>query len=130
MIFNLSSSFFQVFPGNLLAATQADPDNPGRVIGRTEVERRDVYMKKLEGQFSESHPVLVQLVSQCLNNDPLIRPSSDEALGRLQEKKMEIERMHGVHLGKMLNIASILVAKELKTKDKRIKDLQVSSISC
>jgi len=85
-------------------------------------------MKKLEGQFSESHPVLVQLVSQCLNNDPQIRPSSEEILGKLQEKN-ETERIYGVHLGKMLNIASILVAKEMKAKDKRIKALQVSIIN-
>ena len=118
-------SFFQVFPSNLLAATQVDPVSTGRVIGRTEVERRDVYMKKLEGQFSESHPILVQLVSQCLDNDPLTRPSSEETLGRLQDKKKEIERIHGGNLEKILNIASILVEKEIKTKDKKIMDLQV-----
>ena len=43
-----------------------DPDNPGQVIGHTEVKRREVYMKKLEVQFSESHPVLVQLVSRSV----------------------------------------------------------------
>ena len=127
IIFNLIV-IFQVFPGDLLAATQADPDNPGRVIGRTELERRDVYMKKLEGQFSESHPVLVQLVSQCLNNDPRTRPSCEEALGKLQAKKEEIERIDGGHSGRMLNIGSIIVLKDIKSKDKRIKDLQVRII--
>ena len=117
----------KVFPGYLLAATQADPDNPGRVIGRTEVERREVYMKKLEGQFSESHPVLVQLVSQCLDNDPQTRPTSEEALGRLQEKKKEIEGLHGGHLGEKLIVASLIVAKEIKSKDKLIRDLLVIS---
>ena len=110
----------------MLAATQADPDNPGHVIGRTEVERRDVYMKKLEGQFSESHPVLVQLVSQCLDNDPLTRPSSEEILGILQEKKKDMEEIHGGHWKKILNVTSILVAKELNIKDKQIKKLQVN----
>ena len=83
-------------------------------------------MKKLEGQFFESHPVLVQLVSHCLNNDPLTRPSSEEALGRLQEKKKEIEEIHGGHWKKMLNVTNILVVKELKIKDKQIKELQVN----
>ena len=119
---------FQVFPGDLLAATQADPDNPGRVIGRTELERRDVYMKKLEGQFSESHPGLVQLVSQCLDNDPLTRPASEEIQGRLQDKKKEIERIYGGHTGAMLNIGSILAVKDMKSKDNKIKELQVSII--
>ena len=119
------SILFQLFPGNLLAATQVDPDNPGHVICRTEVERRDVYMKKLESQFSASYPILVQLVSQCLNNDPLTRPSSDETLGRLQEMNKEIERKYGGITGRMLNIGSILAVKDIKSKDKIIKNLQV-----
>ena len=127
MIFNIIF-IFQMFPGDLLAATQADPYNPGKVIGRTEVKRRDVYMKKLEGQFSESHPVLVQLVSQCLDNDPQTRPSGEEILGRLQDKKKEIEMIYGGHTGAMLNIASILAVKDMKSKDKKIKELQVSII--
>ena len=106
-----------------------DPNNPGRVIGRTEVERRENYMRELNHQFSRSHPILVNLVVECLNNDFQKRLSSEILLVWLQERKTEIEEQHGVHVGKMLNIASILVAKELKTKDKRIKELQVSSIS-
>ena len=127
MIFNVIFKL-QMFPGDLLAATQADPDNPGCVIGRTEVERRDVYMKKLEGQFSESHPVLLQLMSQCLHNDPQTRPSSEEILGRLHDKKKEIERIYGGHTGAMLNISSILAVKDMRSKDKKIKELQVSNI--
>ena len=117
-----------MFPGDLLAATETDPDNPGHVLGRTEVERRGVYINKLEGQFSKPHPVLVQLVSQCLNNDPQTRPSSEEILGRLQDKKKEIESIYGGHTGAMLNISSILAVKEMKSKDKKIKELQVSII--
>ena len=52
-------------------------------------------MKKLEVQFSESHPVLVQLVSQCLHNNPHTRPSSEELLGRLPAVKMAVEKMCG-----------------------------------
>ena len=89
------------------------------------MKRRDVYMKKLEGQFSESYPVLVQLVSQCLDNDPQTRPSSGETLGRLQEKKKEVEQTHGGHWEKLLTIGSILAVKDMKCKDKRMKDLQV-----
>ena len=122
-------SVFQIFPGDLLAATRADPDNPGHVIGRTEVERRDVYMKKLGGQFSESHPVLVQLVCQCLSNDLQARPSSEEILGKLCEKKKEIEIVYGGHWGQLLDICSIVAVKDIKLKDKRIHHLQVRYIS-
>ena len=115
-----------MFPGELLSATHADPDHPGHVIGRTEVERRDVYMKKLEHHFNECHPVLVQLVSQCLHNTPQTRPSSEEVLRRLRAMKMEVEQVYGGSMGKQLNIANVLMVKEMKMKDKRIRELQVT----
>ena len=114
-----------MFPGELLSATDMDPDNPGQVIGRTEVKRREVYMKKLEVQLSDSHPVLVQFVSQCLNNDPHTRPSSEQLLGRLRAMKTAVEKMYGGNVGRQLNIPDVLLVKEMKMKDKRIEELQV-----
>ena len=103
-----------------------DPDNPGQAICRTEVKRREVYMKKLEVQFSESHPVLVQLVSQCLHNNPHTRPSSEELLGRLRAVKTAVDKMYGGNVGRQLNISHVLLVKEMKMKDKRIEELQVT----
>ena len=114
-----------MFPGELLSATDIDPNNPGQVIGRTEMKRREVYMKKLEVQFSMSHPVLVQLVSQCLNNNPHTRPSSEELLGRLRAVKTAVEKMYGGSMWRQLNIYNVLLVKEMKTKDSRIEELQV-----
>ena len=114
-----------MFPGELLSATDMDPENPGQVIGHTEVKRREVYMKKLEVQFSESHPVLVQLVSQCLHNNPHTRPSSEQLLGRLHEVKIAVEKMYGGIVGRQLNSSNVLVVKEMKIKNKRIEELQV-----
>ena len=102
-----------------------DPDNPGQVIGRTEVKRREVYMKKLEVQFSESCPVLVQLVPQCLHNNPQARPSSEQLLGRLRAVKTAVEKMYGGNVGRQLNISNVLLVKEMKMKDKKIEELQV-----
>ena len=114
-----------MFPGELLSATYMDPDNPGRVIGRTEVERREVYMKKLEVQFSESHPVLVQLVSQCLHNNPHTRPSSVELVRMLRAVKTAVDKMYGGNVGRHVNISNVLLVKEMKMNDKRIEELQV-----
>ena len=102
-----------------------DPDNPGQVIGRTEVKRREVYMKKLEVQFSESHPVLVQLVSQCLHNNPHTRPSSEQLLGRLRAVKSAAEKLYGGNVWRHVNISNVLLVKEMKSNDKRIEELQV-----
>ncbi len=63
-----------------------DPHNPGRVIGRTEVERREVYMKKLENQLQESHPIIVEMVTYCLHNNPQTRPTAEQLLALLKMK--------------------------------------------
>ncbi len=99
-----------------------DPHNPGRVIGRTEVERREVYMKKLENQLLKSHPILVEMVTNCLHNDPQTRPTAEQLLGRLQPIKKEMTLFYG---GTLVNVTHVLHVKELKEKDKRIKDLEV-----
>ena len=119
-----------MFPGELLSATDMDPDNPGQVIGRTEVKRREVYMKKLEVQFSKSHHVLVQLVSQCLDNNPHTRPSSEELLGRLRAVKSAAEKLYGGNVWRHVNISNVLLVKEMKLKDKRIEELQVKLTYC
>ncbi len=73
------------------AATRPDPKNPGMVIGLTEVQRRPRPMKKLTQQLGgEKHP-LVQLVTQCLHNDPGQRPSAKEVLSQLETLRAQIQ---------------------------------------
>ena len=84
----------QVFPGALLPYTYPDPDNPGRVCGRSEVERRIDYIQPLQEQLGEQHP-LVQLVRQCLHNEPAQRPSAEELLQQLKATRLQIERAYG-----------------------------------
>ena len=84
----------QVFPGDLLPYTYPDPDNPGRVCGRSEVERRAEYIQPLQEQLGEQHPLL-QLVCQCLHNEPAQRPSAEELLQQLKATRLQIERACG-----------------------------------
>ena len=86
------------------------------------MERRDGYMKLLEEKFGREHPTLVELVKQCLHNVPDQRPSADEVLGSLQRMKVEVEGVYGGSLVK-LDIGKVLLAKEMKMKDKRIEEL-------
>ena len=60
--------------------TRVDPRNRKRVIGLTEVERREKYFQQVRGD----HP-LVGLVHGCLDNDPPQRPDADRILGRLRQ---------------------------------------------
>ena len=84
----------QVFPGDLLPYTYPDPDNLGRVCGRSEVERRMDYIQPLYEQLGEQHPLL-QLVCQCLHNEPPQRPSAEELLQQLKATRLQIERVYG-----------------------------------
>ena len=84
----------QVFPGDLLPYTYPDPDNPGHVCGRSEVERRAEYIQPLQEQLGEQHPLL-QLVCQCLHNEPAQRPSAEELLQQLKATRLQIERAYG-----------------------------------
>ena len=84
----------QVFPGTLLPHTYPDPDNPGRLFGRSEVERRTDYIQSLREQLGEEHPFL-QLLCQCLHNTPAQRPSAEELLQQLETVKSQIRGTYG-----------------------------------
>ena len=80
----------QVFPGTLLPHTYPDPDNPGRLVGRSEVERRADYIQLLREQLGEQHSFL-QLVCQCLHNTPAQRPSAENLLQQLEPLRPQIK---------------------------------------
>ncbi len=75
------------------------------------------------GPLLPSHG-LVQLVKQCLHNAPDLRPTTDEVLGSLEGMRVEVEGVYGGSLVK-LDINKILLAKEMRMKDKRLEDMEV-----
>ena len=113
---------FQKFPGELLPSTFCDPNNTNIIRGRSELERREQYIEMLESLINPLHPVLVQLVQQCLINDPQQRPNTDELLTRLQRMKAEVEGEYGGSPIR-LDMVRVRLAKEVKIKDRRIKEL-------
>ena len=84
-------------------------------------------MEGLEATCGRSCPTLVELVRQCLHNTPERRPSSKDLLSRLRAVRREVEVAFGGN--KQLNIANVIIVKEMKIKDKRIQELQVNMIS-
>ena len=119
---------FQEFPCNLLPHTYADPTHAGRLLGRSEVERRSVYMEKLKAQLGQYYPEVVQLVRHCLDNAPDQRPSSGEVLSNVSEVKMEVDRAYGGGVMNQLDIGKVLVAKEMKRMQQKIEEIQVCCI--
>ena len=82
----------QMFPGNLLEPTYADPENRRRLLARSEVERRRQYIEQLEENLPRGRQhAFVQLVNRCLQNEPSDRPTSEELITSLEEMKTDIE---------------------------------------
>ena len=81
-IFTLS----QTFPCNLFRPTYRDDR---RLVARTELERRETYMRKVHSQLPENHP-LIEMIEQCLENSPEDRPSIQQVVQLLEQAKAEI----------------------------------------
>jgi serine/threonine protein kinase len=56
-----------------------DPVKPNRIVGRTEVERRSVYMDKLHLKLASGHDVSM-LIQDCLSNSPDSRPAACQVI--------------------------------------------------
>ena len=78
----------QTFPCNLLAPTYTI--NTSRMlVARTELERRETYMRKVYSQLPENHP-LIEMIKRCLKNAPEDRPSIQQVLQLLEQARAEI----------------------------------------
>jgi serine/threonine protein kinase len=74
----------QTFPCNLLSSTYPDPDRPGAIRGRTEVERREKYFEIAEGSLkTDENQRLIKISQHCLQNDPRSRPKAEVVLDEL-----------------------------------------------
>ena len=112
--------FLQRFPGELLPSTFLDA---GNLQARNEVQRRQQYVEILEALVGRYHPALVELVKECLNNDPEQRPTTDDLLTRLQRMREEVEGKYGYPV--KLDMARVKLAKELKLREQQLTQLQV-----
>ena len=110
----------QVFPGDLLSHTYPDPNNPDRLLGRSEFERRSEYTSKLEKKLGGQEHRLFGVVRECLANNPERRPTTSDLLSSLEEVGTETEG--GLLL---LDITRVKTARSLRAKDWRIQELQV-----
>ena len=86
----------QTFPCNLMAPTYRDEKR--RIVGRSELERRDEYMQMIYSQLREDHPLL-QMIERCLDF-PEDRPNVREVLYLLEQAKDE-ERDDPMEMNKL-----------------------------
>ena len=76
-----------MFPDPLSAAFM---DDSGRMVGRTELERRAEYMQEVLREFPQGHP-FVRLIQQCLKNRIAERPSIQRVQQWLEEGRARVE---------------------------------------
>ena len=69
-------TFTAEWPEPKIGQTKIDPANPDRLIGVSEVERREEFLCNM----TPDHP-LMDLVMRCLNNNPQQRPLAAEIVG-------------------------------------------------
>ena len=81
----------QVFPGDLLEPNYVDPENPDKLVARSEVDRREIAFEQLEAE----HHCFEQLIKDCLNNIPVRRPTVEQLVSSLAQMKSEIEGPFG-----------------------------------
>ena len=113
-----------------------DPDSPGRLLGRTEVERRQPYFDQLEGNVQLAQ--LVRLTKRCLHNNPSQRPTAEQLVAELERVKGDIEgpcgKLATVDAVRQVMTAVALKEKseekldELAAKDEEIQQLQVGML--
>ena len=112
-----------MFPGNLLQHTYADPEHPGTLLGRSEVGRRGEYFDQLDDlPFpGRVRRVLVQLIKDCLHNDPSQRPSAEQLVSSLEVIKADVEGSCG-GLAKVDAVRQVLTMKEFQQCKKESTD--------
>ena len=111
----------QIFPGDLLEPTYADPEHRGRLLGRSEEERRQKYFEQLEDNFPRGsrHP-FVQLVKRCLKNDPSDRPTADEVLTSLKEMKADIDGACG-NVARADAVRQVVMMREILGREREVR---------
>jgi serine/threonine protein kinase len=82
----------QEFPSNLHSYTYPDPTNPGRVLARTELDRRKNYVDQCVAKLG-SKSTIVHVMCSCLSDTPQKRLTAAQALGLLTENKGAEEKM-------------------------------------
>lgn len=71
-------------PFELLPPTYPDPERPDKILGRSEFERRKMYIKDLYMKFSKCHEISL-MIEDCLHNSPHRRPSARKVIDILTE---------------------------------------------
>ena len=111
-----------MFPCDLLEHTFPDPEDPNRLTGRSEVERRVTYFQQLEESLHRRYHSLIQLIRNCLHNTPSRRPIAEQLCSVLEEMKGIIEGPYE-EFSKLDAMRQVATAKALKKRESEVKKM-------
>ena len=111
----------QTFPGELLESNYTDPDNPDRLVGRSEMERRERHFQLLDKQMigGQCHPC-VQLAKDCLHNSPSRRPTAEQLVATLEGMRADIEDPCGA-VARADAVRQVVMMKEIHSREAEVK---------
>ena len=114
-----------MFPGDLLEPTYTEPEGGGRLLARSEVERRGQYIEQLGYHLPKSHGgqehPFVQLVKRCLENEPSDRPSSEELVAALKEMKGDIDGPYG-EISRADAVSEVVMKRALRNREVEVRE--------
>ena len=117
----------------MLQPNYTDPDNPDRLVGRSEVGRRKAYFDQLEDLLPAPGGVrhhLIQMIKDCLRNTPSQRPTAEQLVTVLKGMKGAVEGPSGelATMDAARQVRTALAMKkekdQLVAKDQEIQQLQ------
>ncbi len=102
----------QEFPWNILPYTYHDPSNPGKLIARTEAERRREYINQCVFTVGSRNPI-IKLVNHCLSDNPEARPTAKQMLDKLVESEHAEEEVYsGIRKQLKFHAAEVMGIRE------------------
>ena len=101
----------ETFPSPL-GATYTDEQR--QIVGRTELERRESYMRKISAKLREDHSLIV-MIEQCLKNHPEDRPKIEGVLAFIAQAKDEPDD------DSRYNVSKLVLLHTLKRRDEQIE---------
>ena len=116
----------QTFPKDLKPSTYHDP-RTRRIVGRSEIERREHYIQLMQAALVETHP-LVKLTLDCLEYLPEDRPSAVEVLRPLEEVGRTVPRNcteTKLELIQQIDDLTTRKEEEIRGKEVLIQQIQV-----
>ena len=110
-----------MFPGDLLHHTYPNPDDPDKLIGRSEVERRQEYFDLLQQNLQGGQHPFIQFTKDCLHTLSSKRPTAEQLVTLLKEMKADIEGPYG-ELARLDAIKQVTTMKLLRSKDVEVRE--------